>query len=356
MKAHQTETTLMLLASLVLAVSSRAQTNRASVMRPVNPRVARPPIVATRVATNAGPNLATVKFTLPKELSSYHVLEERAHVTRAVTNLAATPQNEVQASLAAGSTLMFMEKESPEVPNRALAERSKRLFSTYILKATAAARPGREPDTASGELSMYTDTDPTPWDSTSNKYIAHLSVVFSTGNTAPNHPLLPMTVVLSGQNVKSIDPRSLELEKANAVKEAVVTCDAYQADVQITAHYLTASNNIALHLQKLTPVAITQMIISKPMLFAALTGGLIGGLLRLLKGARGGITRILHYLAEGVTVGLVTVTLLLSGLLHSQIAELSSQPQLVLAFALAAAAGSVGAHFLDKTIKPLLGK
>jgi hypothetical protein len=98
------------------------------------------------------------------------------------------------------------------------------------------------------------------------------------------------------------------------------------------------------------------MIISKPMLFAALTGGLIGGLLRSLKGARWGIKRMLHYVAEGVTVGLVTVTLLLSGLLHSQIAELSSQPQLVLAFALAAVAGSVGAHFLDQTVKHLLGK
>jgi len=117
----------MLLASLSLVLPSRAQTNRTSVMRPVNPRVARSPIVATRVATSAGSNLATVKFTLPKELSSYHVLEERADVTRVITNLAATPQHEVQASLAAGSTLMFLEKESPEVRNPALAEGSKRL-------------------------------------------------------------------------------------------------------------------------------------------------------------------------------------------------------------------------------------
>jgi len=64
----------------------------------------------------------------------------------------------------------------------------------------------------------------------------------------------------------------------------------------------------------------------------------------------------LHYLIEGVIVGLVTEALLLSGLLHSQIAELSSQPKLVLAFALAAAAGSVGAYFHDKIINQLWGK
>jgi hypothetical protein len=119
---------------------------------------------------------------------------------------------------------------------------------------------------------------------------------------------------------------------------------------------MTASNTMSLELEKLTIPVMTQMIISIPMLFAALAGGLIGGLLRLFKGAKWGITRILHYLAEGATVGLVTVTMLLAGLLHSQIAELSAQPQLVLAFALAAAAGSVGAHFLDKTVNHLRGK
>ena len=40
----------------------------------------------------------------------------------------------------------------------------------------------------------------------------------------------------------------------------------------------------------------------------------------------------------------------------AKVAELSAQPQLVLAFALAAAAGSVGAHFLDKTVNHLRGK
>jgi hypothetical protein len=50
------------------------------------------------------------------------------------------------------------------------------------------------------------------------------------------------------------------------------------------------------------------------------------------------------------------VTLLLSGLLHGQIAGLPAQPQLVLAFSLAAAAGSVGAHFLDRAVKRLRGQ
>ena len=54
--------------------------------------------------------------------------------------------------------------------------------------------------------------------------------------------------------------------------------------------------------------------------------------------------------------GLVTVTMLLAGLLYNQIAKLPGPPQLVLAFALAAAAGSVGAHFLDKSIDRLRGK
>lgn len=81
--------------------------------------------------------------------------------------------------------------------------------------------------------------------------------------------------------MKSIDPRTIELVAANAIREAVVICGEYHPDVQITAHYLMASNNIPLHLQRLTAVTITHMIISTPMLFAALTGELLGGLLRL---------------------------------------------------------------------------
>ena len=161
---------------------------------------------------------------------------------------------------------------------------------------------------------------------------------------------------MSGHNVSSIDPRHLELEKANDSKYAVVSCDQYQTDVVITAHYLTASNTVPLELQKLSTWSMTQMIISKPMLFAAVTGGLIGGLLRLFKGAKWALLRTLRFLAEGVTVGLVTVTMFLAGLLHAQMAELPAQPQMVLAFALAAAAGSVGAHFLDKAISHLRGK
>jgi hypothetical protein len=356
MKKHKTETILVLLAGMVLAVSSRAQTNTASLTRPRTALARRPSIVATRVVTNAGPNLATVRFRLPRELSNYHVLEQRAHGTVAVTNLSATSQNEVQASLATGSTLMFVQKQSPRAANLNPTAGSNQLLCTYFMKATPAAQPGREPDTAEGELTMYTDVDPTPWDSSSNQYIAHLLLVFSTETPAATNSLLPLSVGLTCQNARSVTPRIVELEKANDIKEAVVICDTYQPDVEITAHYLTATNTIPLHLQKLTLPVMTQMIISKPMLFAALTGGLLGGLLRLFKGGEWGIKRILHYLAEGVVVGVAIVTLLLAQLLHGLIAGLPSQPQLVLAFALAVVAGSVGAHFLDALIRPMLGK
>jgi len=198
MKAHATNTILILLTGMVPTFLSRAQTNPAAAMRSVQPWVGKPSVVPIKVATNAGPNLATVKFTLPKELSSYQVLEQRAHVTRAVTNLSATSRNEVQASLASGSLLMFVERPSAKASSDGSALGSNRLFRTHFLKAVPAAQPGREPDVASGELSMYADTDPTPWDSASNSYITHLSVVFTTDKPSPNHPLLPLTVGLSG--------------------------------------------------------------------------------------------------------------------------------------------------------------
>ena len=204
---------------------------------------------------------------------------------------------------------------------------------------------------------MFTDV-PTPWNDASNAYVAILTVMFGTDDTAQNNPLLPMVVKLTGNNVKSIEPRTIELQKPNpeGSKEVVVTCDAYQTNVQITAHYQTTSTTADLHLQPLSAWGMTQMIISKPMLFAALTGGLIGGLLRLFKKSKWALGRTLHYLAEGATVGLVTVAMLLAGLLQKQIAGIPTQSKLVLAFALAAAAGSVGAHFLDKSITHLRGK
>jgi hypothetical protein len=356
-KFRKSKAVFILLAGMGLAGSLQAQTNHAVMASPAALRVmaVHPAVAATRVVTDAGPDRATVKFTLPQNLTSYHVMEEQGHVARPATNVATTSQNEVEASLAAGSTLMFVEKEPQSAVQPVSPAGSKRLFSTYFVKAMAPAQPGQQPHTASGVLSMFAD-DPILWNAASNAYVAYLTVVFSTEDPMQNSPLLPMAVALTGQNIQSIDPRHIELEKANMGKDVVVICGQYQKDVQITAHYLTATNTIPLKLQRLTTWSITQMIISKPMLFASLMGGLIGGLLRLFKGSKWGAKRIAHYLAEGVTVGLVTVTLLLAGLLQNQIAELSTQPQLVLAFALAAAAGSVGAHFLDKTVNHLRGK
>ncbi len=355
MKARNTETFLFLFAGLILAVPARAQTNHAALMRAGATRLVVPSAVATRVVTNAGPNLATVKFTLPQNLENYRVLEEKAHVARPATNVATTARNEVQASLVAGSTLMFVEKGPSPAAHPISPSGSRQLFSTFMVKAVAPAGPGQTPRTDSGTVTMFAD-DPIPWIAGSNAYVAHLTVIFSSADSAPNNSLLPLSVALTGHNVQSIEPRSLELEKANEGKDVLVACDQYQTDVQVTAHYLTATNTVPLQLQKLTLPVMTQMIISKPMLFAALVGGLIGGLLRLFKGSKWGIKRILHFLAEGLTVGLVTVALLLAGFLHGQIAELSAQPQLVLAFALAAAAGSVGAHFLDQAVNHLRGK
>lgn len=356
MKARKPETFLMLFVGMVLAVSSRAQTDRSAVTRTMAPQFAVPELVAPSGTANANPNLATVSFKLPQGLDNYRVLEEQAHVSRVATNVTATSHNDVQASLAAGSTLIFTEKEPVKSPGLASSASGGRLFSTYFVKSIAPAQPGRQPNIASGVLSMIADAIPTPWNAASNAYVAHLTVEFMTEDSTPNNSLLPMTVILSGNNVKSIDPRSIELEKVNTGKDVVVTCDQYHTDVQITAHYLTDTNTIPLQLQQLTIPTMIQMILSKPMLFASIAGGLIGGLLRLFKGAKWRILHILHYLGEGAAVGLVTVAMLLAGLLHSQMVELQAQPQLALAFALAAAAGSVGAHFLDKTINHLRGK
>jgi hypothetical protein len=170
--------------------------------------------------------------------------------------------------------------------------------------------------------------------------------------------LLPMAVEFRGNNVKSIEPRKVELQKAgvDGSEEVVVVCDEYRPQVEVTAYYQMTNTTRELVLRPLTASAMTQMIISRPMLFASLAGGLIGGLLRLFKGPKWRAGRVGRYLAEGAAVGLVTVTMLLSGLLHGQLAGMAAQPQLVLAFSLAAAAGSVGAHFLDAAINRLRGK
>src|ERR1700716_1247843 len=118
MKSHKTEAMRILFVTISLALfspsSSPAQTNRAALLRSaaIHSIVTRP--VVTGVITNAGPSRATMEVKLPKDLSRYHVLEQHAQGTRAATNLVATSTNKVRASLLAGTTLMFMEKEPQE--------------------------------------------------------------------------------------------------------------------------------------------------------------------------------------------------------------------------------------------------
>lgn len=351
---------LCLLAAFVwpATFSLHAQTtNRAALMRAATSRVVVPVPTVTRPLTNTAGRAASVEVKLPKDLRRYQVLEQRAQTTHVATNLTAISTNQVRVALAPESTLLFMEKDSPASVKANSPTVMKPLFATYMLKSAPPARPGEPNRTDSGTLTMLADV-PTPWDSASNAYVTRLSVMFLTEDTAPSNALLPMAVEFSGGNVKGIQPRKIELLKAgvDGSEEVLVICDRYRPEVTITAYYQTTNTMRELILQRLTPWEMTQMIISAPMLFAALVGGLIGGLLRLFKGANWKPARILHYLAEGGVVGLVTVTMLLSGLLHNQVAGMSASPQLVLAFSLAAAAGSVGAHFLDEAVNRLRGK
>jgi hypothetical protein len=353
--------TLLLLSGCAgLVVSSQAQTNYTTLPPAMTKPLVLPRPVVTRVGTNANPALATVEFTLPQgaSLKNYSVLENRANVTRAASDVTAKSGNAISASLAPGSTLMLMENEPGRSLKAASALERRQLFSTHFVKALAPARLGDRPRTVFGTLTLVADAVPTLWNVASNAYVAHLTVMFLTDPAATSSPLLPMAVQLSGQHTRSIEPQRIKLETPNVDggKEVVVTCDQYAKAVQITAYYSTTNSTVPLELQPLTLWSMIQMVISAPLLFAALAGGLMGGLLRLFKGTTWGWLRTLRYLAEGATVGLVTVTLLLAGLLHSQVAQLQSQSQLVLAFALAAAAGSVGAHFLDKIVDQLRGK
>ncbi len=339
--------------------SLRAQTtNRAALMRAAASRMvwAAPPTV-TRSLTNSAGRAASVEVKLPQDLRRYHVVEQRGQTAHLATNLTVIATNHFRATLAPDSTLMFMEKEPPASVKANAPVDTRRLFATYMLKSTPSARPGEPHRTASGTLTMLADV-PTPWDSASNAYVTRLSVMFLTEDTTPANALLPMGVEFSGGNVKSIQPRKVELLKAgvDGGEEVLVICDRYRPDVAITAYYQTTNTTRELTLQRVTPWEMTQMIISAPLLFAALVGGMLGGLLRLFKGAKWRPSRILHYLAEGGAVGLVTVTMLLAGLLHNQVAGMSASPQLTLAFSLAAAAGSVGAHFLDGVVNRLRGK
>lgn len=302
-------------------------TNRAALIRAATSRMvgATAPTV-TRPLTNNGRD-ASVEVKLPQDLRRYHVLEQRSQTTRVATNLTAISTNKIRATLAPGGTLMFMEKDAPVSVKANAPTSTKPLFATYMVKSTQPTRPGEPNRTASGTLTVLADV-PTPWESARNAYVSRLSVMFLTEDTAVPNALLPMAVEFSGGNVKSIQPRKIGLLKAgvDGSEEVIVTCDRYRPDVTITAYYQTTNTTRELTLQRLTPWEMTQMIISAPMLFAALVGGLIGGLLRLFKASKWKPSRILHYLAEGGVAGLVTVTMLLSGLLHSQIAGMSASP------------------------------
>ena len=314
------------------------------------PIVTQPPTITTE-------GTVSVHVTFPMGVHRYHVLEQQKQTIRPATDSTAISTSQVRTVFPLGNTIMFMEKAPPAPVNANAATTARSLFATYMLKSTPPERAGAPLRSVTGTLTMLADV-PTPWDVAGNAYVTRLSVLFLTEDKTPNNALLPMVVEFTGENVKSIQPHKIELVKANVdgSKEILVTCDGYQRDVKITAHYQATSTTRPLVLQPLTPWVMTQMIISVPMLFSALSGGLIGGLLRLFKSAKRNASRTVHYLAEGAVVGLVTVTMLLSGLLRSQIAGLTASPQLVLAFALAAAAGSVGAHFLDAAVSRLRGK
>jgi hypothetical protein len=340
--------------SLSIAATPAQTTNRANLLlRSAAIRSTVPLSVVTKPINGAATGPSSVTIKLPKDVSRYHVLEQQSKVNRTATNLDIVSHNEVRASVAPGSTLVFLEKDPPPRVVSTNAAQEKAMFSTLLIKSDP-ARPGEPQRSGSGTLTLLADV-PVPWDGVSNRYVAHLSVVFLTDDPT-NNPLLPMTVELEGHNVRLVEPRRVELERGNPAKDVLVLCDQYNPNVQITAYYQLTNTTRELTLQPLTLSGMTQMIISEPMLFAAFTGGLMGGFLRLFKKSKWEAKRMTHYLTEGSLVGVVTVTMLLAGLLHSQIAGLSTQPQLVLAFSLAAAAGSVGAHFLDQVIGQLRGK
>jgi hypothetical protein len=348
---------LATLAWLVPCLLHAQTTNRSALMRAASTRLTASSPVVTRAATDTAGRAAVVEVKLPQDLSRYQVLEQRAQVTQVATNLASASRNQFQAALATDTTLMFMEKAAPAAVQSNAPPTTKPLFATFFVKSAPPERPGAPNRTASGTLTILADA-PTPWDAASNAYVARLSVMFLSEDTSPNNPLLPLAVEFLGSNVSSIQPRKVELRQAGVggSKEVLVVCDQYRPHVEVAAYYRMTNTTRELVLQPLTASAMTQMIISRPMLFTALVGGLIGGLLRLFKACKWEPKRVLRYLAEGVAVGLVTVTMLLSGLLHHQVAGMSAQPQLVLAFSLAATAGSVGAHFLDAAVARLRGK
>jgi hypothetical protein len=316
-------------------------------------RVPRLSPVAVRPAVVTPTRETVVEFRLPAQLDRYNVIEQRGPTMQLATNVSAVGSDEVRAALSPGATLVFMEKEPAERAKPSDRTETKALFSTFLLRAST-PRPGAPPRTVSGTLSLLANV-PAPWIGESNAYVGQLSVVLLSDDEAAASALLPMTVELIGSNITRLSQRRVELSKPGieGAQDVWVACDRYRSDAAIIAYYQNTNSACPLTLQRLTAWEMTQMILSLPMLFAGLVGGFMGGLLRLFKGTSWKPVRVARLLAEGVVVGVVTVTLLLSGLLHAQIAGLSTSPKVVLAFALAAVAGSVGAHFLDETVNRL---
>jgi len=119
---------------LTPCLPSHAQTtNRALSIRAAATRVAVPPPVLTRPAATVGGSGSAVEIKLPKNLSRYHVLEQRAQTTRPATNLTATSANQVRTALTPGSTLLFMEKEAPASVKASARPAPRPLFSTILL-------------------------------------------------------------------------------------------------------------------------------------------------------------------------------------------------------------------------------
>lgn len=330
-------------------------TNRVNLLRAESRFQAVAPMLLPRTnnVTTAGDPVVSAR--LPLNMDRYTAVELTGAVSRPATNVTVTATNEFRSVLRPGSTLLFEEKSVPAPIRADVATDTRELFSSILIKQTL-PRPGAPSRTVSGTLRLLADV-PAPWVPESNAYVSRLSVMLTAAEGESLDDLLPMTVQFVGTNVTRIEPRRVELSRADAGigPDVWVVCNEYNENVAVTAHYQTAQTTRPLTLQKLSAWRLTQMILPPPMLFAAVVGGLMGGLLRLFKSDGWNGRRTARFLGEGVVVGIVTVAMLLAGLLHQQLAGLATSPKVVLAFSLAAAAGSVGAHFLDQTIRRLRG-
>jgi hypothetical protein len=306
------------------------------------------------LVTNLG-KTTSIEFKLPQELSHYQVTEIQAQSLHSVsTNRFNIRNNTIRTEIAPGNMLILIEKNSAFPTTVQGTNRSRVLFSTMFIKPLPPLHTGDPVRAASGSLYM-TGIMPIAWDVQQNAYVAKLWVEFDSADESPVQPLLPMTVHFGGENTTGITPDSVQLmvAGANGAQEITVTCKQYQPQVQLVARYQMTNSTCNLMLQPLTVSTMIQMVISKPMLFVALVGGFLGGTLRVFKYSRWSSKLIVRFLVEGMLVGLITVIMLLAGLLHKLLDGIGGQSQLTLAFGLATAAGSVGAHFLDAYINSL---